>query len=168
MNVIRAELNDRLERLRTDLLAMIDLVARRVDEVTAALLERDVAKADELVIGDDEIDLMAQGVEELCVDTLIREQPVAGDLRAIVAAMHMNSDIERSGDLTTNIAKAVGRMQGSRPPDRIRDLILRMAEQAKFLFERAGEAYGELDPEMAAEPVAINVRVGVGQRPGQQ
>ncbi|MCP5030826.1 MAG: phosphate signaling complex protein PhoU, partial [Actinomycetia bacterium] len=150
MNVIRSELNGRLERLRTNLLAMTELVAQRVDEVTAALLERDVAKADELVIGDDEIDLMAQEVEELCVDTLIREQPVAGDLRAIVAAMHMNSDIERSGDLTTNIAKAVGRMQGSRPPDRIRDLIVRMAEQAKFLFEQAGEAYRALDPEMAA------------------
>jgi phosphate transport system regulatory protein PhoU len=150
MNVIRTQLNERLERLRSDLLVMIDLVGQRVDDVTVALLERDVVRADELVIGDDEIDLMSQEVEELCVDTLIREQPVAGDLRAIVAAIHMNSDVERSGDLTTNIAKAIGRLQGSRPDDRIRDLILRMAEQAKFLFERAGEAYGALDPEMAA------------------
>lgn len=150
MNLIRTELNERLETLRHDLLAMMDLVAERVDEVTLALLERDVAHADSLIAGDDEIDLMSQEVEELCVDTLIREQPVAGDLRAIVAAMHMNSDIERSGDLTTNIAKAVGRLQGSKPHDRIRDLILRMSEQATFLFERAAEAYGSLDAEMAA------------------
>lgn len=149
-NVIRTELNDRLDRIRADLLAMNDMVSIRIDQVTAALLERDVAAADALIIGDDEIDLLSHQVEDLCIDTLIREQPVASDLRAIIAALHMNSDIERSGDLTTNIAKAVGRMQGSKPDDRIRDLILRMAEQAKMLTDQAGIAYTDLDAELAA------------------
>jgi len=129
---------------------MIDLVAARVEEVTEALLERDVAKADALIIGDDELDLMSQEVEETCIDTLIREQPVASDLRAIVAALHMNSDIERSGDLATNIAKAVGRLQGSKADDRIRELIVQMGHEARYLFEQSGIAYRNLDAELAA------------------
>lgn len=149
-NVIRTELNDRLDRIRAGLLAMNDMVSLRIDQVTTALLEQDVVAADALIIGDDEIDLLSHQVEDLCIDTLIREQPVASDLRAIIAAIHMNSDIERSGDLTTNIAKAVGRLQGSKPDDRIRDLILRMADQAKMLTDQAGIAYSDLDAELAA------------------
>ncbi len=150
MNMIRTQLDERLELIRTQLLAMLDTVGDRVEEVTAALLERDVVKADALIVEDDDVDLMSQQVEELCIDTLIREQPVASDLRAIVAALHMNSDIERSGDLTTNIAKAVGRLQGSHIDDRIRDLIIRMAEEAKMLCERSAEAYLNLDAELAS------------------
>ena len=150
MNMIRTQLDERLQLIRTQLLAMLEIVGSRVEEVTAALLERDVAKADALIIGDDEIDLMSQQVEDLCIDTLIREQPVASDLRAIVAALHMNSDIERSGDLTTNIAKAVGRLQGSHMDDRIRDLIIRMGDEAKMLCERSAEAYLNLDADLAA------------------
>ena len=150
MTTIRAQLDQRLDEIKSTLLTMIDLVAQRVEEVTDALLQLDVAKADALIVGDDELDLMSQTVEDLCIDTLIREQPVASDLRSIVAAMHMNSDIERSGDLTTNIAKAVGRLQGSRADDRIRDLIVRMGEEAKTLFEQSGVAYRELDAELAA------------------
>ena len=149
MNEIRAELDGRLEHIRQELIAMVDLLISRIDEVTSALLERDVAKADLLILADDEMDLMSQQVEDLCIDTLVREQPVAVDLRSIVAAIHMNSDVERSGDLTTNIAKAVGRLQGTQPGDRIRDLILRMAEQAKVLFVRSKDAYLQLDLELA-------------------
>ncbi len=150
-NPTRTNLNERLDSIRRDLLTMNQMVSDRIDEVTTALLERDVGKADQLITDDDNIDLIAQGVEDTCIDTLIREQPVAGDLRAIIAALHMNSDIERNGDLTTNIAKAVGRMQGSKPEDRIRDLILRMAEQAKILTIESGKAYEHLDEELAAK-----------------
>ena len=147
---IRSELDQRLERVREILLEMSDIVADRVDEVTAAFLERDMARADALIVEDDELDLMSHEAEQLCIEILLREQPVAGDLRAIVAAMHMNSDIERSGDLTTNIAKAVGRLQGTKTDDEIRELILQMADQASFLFHKAAEAYKELDSDKAA------------------
>lgn len=147
---IRSELDQRLDRVREILLDMSDIVADRVDEVTAAFLERDVARADALITEDDDLDLMSHEAEQLCIEILLREQPVAGDLRAIVAAMHMNSDIERSGDLTTNIAKAVGRLQGTKTDDKIRELILKMADQASFLFHKAAEAYRELDSEKAA------------------
>lgn len=149
MNEIRTELNERLEAIRSLLLESMALVATRVDEVTEVLLSRDVGGADRIILLDDEFDLIAQQIEDHCIETLIREQPVASDLRTIVAAMHMNSDIERSGDLCANIAKAVGRMQGTQIDDKTRDLIFRMAEQAKILFERSVEAYSRLDAGLA-------------------
>lgn len=146
----RTPLDDRLERIRADLLGMMTLVAERVADVTSALLERDVVKADAVIAGDDEVDLLSQEVEDRCIDILVRENPVARDLRAIVAALHMNSDIERSSDLATNIAKAVGRLQGSRADDRIRHLVVRMSQEAQALFHRAAEAYERLDADLAA------------------
>ncbi len=149
MNEIRTELNERLGTIRELLLESMNLVAQRVDEVTEVLLSRDVAGADRIISLDDEFDLIAQQIEDQSIETLIREQPVASDLRTIVAAMHMNSDIERSGDLCANIAKAVGRLQGTQIDDKTRDLIVRMAHQAKLLFERSAEAYSRLDAELA-------------------
>lgn len=150
MSEIRSQLDDRLEAIETDLLEMMALVTDRVGTVTSALLEGDVTTADVIIAEDDHIDVISLRVEEGCIETLVREQPVASDLRLVVAAMHMNSDIERSGDLTTNIAKAVGRLQGSHVDDRVRELVAQMAAQAALLFRRAAEAYRTRDPEMAA------------------
>lgn len=150
MTEIRSQLDERLEAIESDLLEMMDLVTDRIGTVTSALLEGDVAAADILIAEDDDVDVISLRVEEGCVETLVREQPVASDLRLVVAAMHMNSDIERSGDLTTNIAKAVGRLQGSHLDDRVRELVAQMASQAALLFRRAAEAYRTRDPELAA------------------
>ena len=113
MTEIRSQLDERLTQISDDLVAMSALVIDRIGLVTSALFDGDVAQADKLIAEDDDIDLLSLRVEETCIETLVREQPVASDLRLVVAAMHMNSDIERSGDLTTNIAKAVGRLQGA-------------------------------------------------------
>lgn len=150
MSDIRTQLDERLETIEADLLDMMELVTERIGAVTSALLEGDVAEADELISQDDDVDVISLRVEEGCIETLVREQPVASDLRLVVAGMHMNSDVERSGDLTTNIAKAVGRLQGSTVDDRVRELIAQMAAQAALLFRRAAEAYRTRDPELAA------------------
>lgn len=149
MTEIRSQLDERLTQISDDLVAMSALVIDRIGLVTAALFDGDVAQADKLIAEDDDIDLLSLRVEETCIETLVREQPVASDLRLVVAAMHMNSDIERSGDLTTNIAKAVGRLQGSHADDAVRQLIAQMAAQAQLLFRRADEAFQTRDPELA-------------------
>ena len=149
MTEIRTQLDDRLAAIEADLLEMLELVADRVGEVTSALIEGDVSKADELIAGDDDVDLISLRVEEGCIDTLVREQPVASDLRFVVAAMHMNSDVERSGDLTTNIAKAVGRLQGSQITRRTQELVALMAAQAALLCRRAAQAFEARDDDLA-------------------
>ncbi len=146
---IRTQLDERLFRIQADLLEMAEMVIERLGTVTSALLEGDVAGADQIIAEDDDIDLISLRVEEECIDTLLREQPVASDLRFVVAAMHMNSDIERSGDLTSNIAKAVGRLQGSHVDDRVRVLIAEMASQAALITRRAIEAFEGRDQKLA-------------------
>ena len=146
----RSQLDERIALIERNLLEMIEMVADRVAQVTTAMLEGDVAFADQLVAGDDEIDLLSTQVEEGCIDTLVREQPVvATDLRFIVGTLHANSDVERSGDLLANIAKAVGRLQGAHPDDQVRDLVVRMSAQAAELFRRAGHAFRTRDAELA-------------------
>ncbi len=149
VNEIRSGLDERLAFIEDSLLAMTELVADRVGEVTSAMLEGDVATADRLVAADDDIDLLSLQVEEGCIETLIREQPVATDLRYVVAAMHINMDVERSGDLVSNIAKAVGRLQGAHPDDHVRDLVVRMSAQAQLLLRRASESLRTRDSELA-------------------
>jgi len=146
----RSQLDQRLSMIQTDLTQMIETVATRVGEVTSAMLEGDIEAADGLIAGDDEIDLLSLRVEEGCVETLIREQPVASDLRFVVAAIHMNSDVERSGDLVANIAKAVGRLQGAHPDHHVRDLVARMSSEAQTLLRRASESFVTRDAELAA------------------
>ncbi len=147
---IRSQLDERLALIQADLVQMMATVATRVGEVTSAMLEGDIETADRLIAGDDEVDLLSLRVEEGCVETLIREQPVASDLRLVVAAIHMNSDIERSGDLVANIAKAVGRLQGAHPDHHVRDLVARMSSEAQTLLRRASESFVTRDAELAA------------------
>jgi len=147
---IRSQLDEQIARLEADLVEMMEIVTERIGQVTSALLEGDVAVADVLIAADDDIDLISLRVDKTCIETLMREQPVASDLRFVVAAMHMNSDIERSGDLTTNIAKAVGRVQGLQIKESVGELIPQMAAQAQLLFRRSQEAFVARDPELAA------------------
>ncbi len=149
MSEIRTNLDDRLDEIQDALLAMAEEVAVRIGEVTSALLEGDITAADELIRSDDDMDLASLQVEENCIDTIVREAPVASDLRFVLSSMHLNSEIERSGDLTTNIAKAVGRMQGARTDERVRDLIVQMSVQAQLLFRRAAESFASRDAELA-------------------
>ncbi|MBT5579006.1 MAG: phosphate signaling complex protein PhoU [Acidimicrobiaceae bacterium] len=149
MTTIPTGLTERLAVIEQDLLAMVEMVVERVGLVTSALLEGDVATADQLVDADDDIDLLSYQVEEGCIAALVREQPLQVDLRFVVAAMHINMDVERSGDLVSNIAKAVGRLQGSRPDDQMRDLVARMSAQAQLLMRRAAESLRTRDSTLA-------------------
>jgi phosphate transport system regulatory protein PhoU len=149
VTTIPTGLTERLAVIEQDLLAMVEMVVERVGLVTSALLEGDVATADQLVDADDDIDLLSYQVEEGCIAALVREQPLQVDLRFVVAAMHINMDVERSGDLVSNIAKAVGRLQGSRPDDQMRDLVARMSAQAQLLMRRAAESLRTRDSTLA-------------------
>lgn len=100
-------LHRQIEKLKKMLLA----VGARVEEALHVSIEvvrnRDVDQANRVIEGDREIDLMEIDVEEECLHTLALHQPVATDLRFIVAMLKINNDLERIGDLATNIAERV-------------------------------------------------------------
>ena len=88
---------------------------------------------------------------------------MATDLREIVAAIRLNPEIERSGDLVVNIAKATRRMFGTEYEPHVRGLITKMSEEAQRMFRLATEAYDSRDIALGAALDDIDDRPGIGQ-----
>lgn len=93
-----------IEKLKKDLLGLCALVEEQVQLAIRSLLDRDEAMAADVDRRDDEIDRREIEVEEDCLKTLALHQPVAVDLRLIVAVLKINSDLEQIGDMAVNIA----------------------------------------------------------------
>jgi phosphate transport system protein len=94
-----------LDDLQRDLLALAGLVEAAVHKSIQALQERDLALAREVIAGDTQIDREENHIDEECLKILALHQPVAVDLRRIIAAMMINTDLERMGDLAEEIAE---------------------------------------------------------------
>ena len=132
------------------------LATESIPRATAVLLGDDDAEAQAIIEDDVVLDRLSHQLEEHCYQVLALQGPVAGDLRTIVTALRMNSEIERSGDLSVNIAKASRRVQGGSFPPEIRGLIERMSEEAIRLYRAALDAYLDGDAELAASIDAMD------------
>jgi phosphate transport system protein len=94
-----------LKSLEKEILGVGAMVEEAINKAIIALMNRRTALAQEVVDGDETIDRKEIEVEELCLKILALHQPVAGDLRFIVAVMKVNNDLERMADLAANIAE---------------------------------------------------------------
>ncbi len=126
------------------------MVSEFIPRGTEALLTNDMHAAQRLIEDDDEVDALTLQIEEQCYHVLALQQPMATDLRSIVTALRLTSEIERSGDLMVNVAKAARRIYGAGLDARVRGLIERMAEEAARLFKLAIDAYAERNAALAA------------------
>ena len=95
-----------LEKIRQTLLRMGGLVERMIGEAMQALIDRDLARAQAVITTDDEVDQVEKEVDELCQRYIALQQPAAVDLRFLVAAMKIATDLERMGDSAVNVAQA--------------------------------------------------------------
>jgi len=98
-------LHRQMDKLKTMILSLGGLVERAVGQAIRTVEERDVELARKTIEGDREIDLMEVDVEEECLHTLALYQPVASDMRFIVAVLKINNDLERIGDQAVNVAE---------------------------------------------------------------
>jgi phosphate transport system protein len=117
---------------------------------TEVLLANDLRGAQALIEADDAVDALALDVEDHCYQVLALQQPMAGDLRALVTAIRLVSEIERSGDLMINVAKGARRLYGADFDPKLRGLIEQMSEEATRLFRLAIDAYAEGNAGLAA------------------
>ena len=104
---IRKQYDSDLESLKTALVEMGQNAAEAVENALEALCTADTAAAQKIVQGDDRINNMERDIEHRCMTLLLRQQPVAGDLRRISTAMKVVTDIERIGDHAVNVAEWV-------------------------------------------------------------
>ena len=136
--------------MQRDLIRAAARVTESITRGTEALLTIDLAEAQALIDGDDEIDALTLDIEERCFTILALQQPMASDMRAIVTAIRLTSEIERSGDLMVNVAKATRRLYGSEVPPPLRGLLRAMADEAVRLYRLAMDAYADGDADLAA------------------
>jgi phosphate transport system protein len=150
MTESRSGFHQQLDEVQRDLIRMAAHVTEGIMRVTEALLTNDLAEAQTLIDADDEIDATTLEIEERCFTILARQQPMAGDMRALVTAIRLTSEIERSGDLVVNVAKAIRRLYGTEVPLPLHSLLRAMADQAVRLYGLAMDAYGDGDANLAS------------------
>lgn len=129
--------HDELDSIGTTLVRMTRMTEVAMRRATAALLDGDLANAEQVISDDPEIDRLREGLEEQIFTLLARQQPVAGDLRVIVTSLHLAADVERMGDLALHVAK-VARMRFPElaVPDELRDVIKQMGDVALSLVDK--------------------------------
>ncbi len=94
-----------LDRLKNKLLEMSSLVESAVYRSVTAVVQKDEALANEVFRTESRINQMQMEIDELCIDLLVLQHPVAADLRLTTAVLKINTDLERMGDLAVSIAK---------------------------------------------------------------
>jgi len=139
---------DELELLKTRLLEMGGLAEDRLKLAVRALVDRDVAIVERVVVSDVAINQLHIEIDDRCFKLLALHQPMAVDLRAIVSAVKINTDLERVGDLAINIAEAAGRYLQHPPVKELQD-IPRMADIAQLMLSDALDSYVHRDVTLA-------------------
>ena len=137
-----------LEQLKARLLEMGGLAEDRVRSIVEALVEREPAAVERVLAGDGPINQLHIEIDKRCFKLLALHQPMAVDLRAIVSAVKINTDLERVGDLAINIAEAVKRYMRHAPVKELID-IPRMADIAQRMLRDALDAYVRRDVALA-------------------
>jgi phosphate transport system protein len=133
-----------MEELAGELLRLTDAVEQAIEKAIRSLLQRRADLAEEVIRGDDAIDREEIRLEEECIRILVLHQPVATDLRSVVAALKINSDLERMADLAAEIgehALALARTPDHRPfPDGLQamtDRVVQMERDSINAFVRS-------------------------------
>ncbi len=139
---------DELAVLKEHLLQMGGLAEERVRAAMRGLVERDTGEIEQVLLGDDPINQLQIEIDNRAFTLLALHQPMAIDLRAIVAAMKIDTDLERVGDLAVNIAEAATRYLQQRPVKPLIDLP-RMSEIAEGMLRDALDAFIRRDIDLA-------------------
>jgi phosphate transport system protein len=139
---------EELELLKQRLLTMGGLAEERVRQAVGGLVDRNLAELNAVINGDEPLNRLHLEVDDLAFRLLALHQPMAVDLRAIVAAVKINSDLERVGDLAVNIAEAAIRYLPQPPVKPLVDLP-RMGEIAQGMLRDALDSFVRKDTVLA-------------------
>jgi phosphate transport system protein len=170
-------LQKEVAHLKIRVLALSAIVEQSVWRAVKAIETRSIELSNEVIDGDDSIDQVEVEVEEECLKILALYQPVAIDLRFIVAVLKMNDELERIGDLAVNIAERALYLS-SVPAVSIPFDFPTMADKARGMLKQALDAMVNMDPRLARHVCAMddevdainremyeNFKRGVRQRP---
>ncbi len=152
---MRATLDQELSKLKDDVLQLGEMTSTAIARAMESLLNRDTVLAQDVVTDDAAINAKRFDIEEESLSLIATQQPAAGDLRAVVAAMNMVGDLERMGDHAAGIATIVLRMEKEEkieiPPG-----LSSMFEKTSEMLQRAMNAYAQDDAAMAHQVASMD------------
>ena len=141
---------EELDVLKTRLLEMGGLAEERVRHAVAGLADRDFGLIESVLSGDEPVNQLHIEIDDRVLKLLALHQPVAADLRALMAAVKINTDLERVGDLAVNIAEAAKRYATHPPVKKLID-IPRMGDIAQAMLRDALDSYVKGDVALAQQ-----------------
>jgi phosphate transport system protein len=148
---MREQFHEDLGTITDQLVEMTRLAGSAISRATTALLDADVHLAESVIDADRHLDDIRVQLDEIAIDLLARQQPVATDLRTIVTAMQMSTDLERMGDLARHVAKVARlRVPDSAVPAELRSHVLRMGQVASRIVADCGSVIASKDINGAA------------------
>ncbi len=149
-NEVRKSFDEHLNDLKADVIKMAAMVGESIGAGTQALLDADLGVVERVLANNDQIDALEHDLEMRAYELIARQQPMAVDLRTILAVLRMLHELELTGDLMVTIAKAARRIYPNELPPRIRGLIERMGAQASVQLHLAIDAFADNDQALAA------------------
>jgi phosphate transport system protein len=157
---MRDAYHDSLDAITDELVSMSRLVATMMHRASVALIEADREKAEAVIESDVEIDSINQEVELAATELIALQQPVATDLRMVLASMRISTTLERMGDLAQHVAKTARmRYPDSAVPSNVAEQFREMAAVADRMGAKMAEVLGSKDLELAREIEADDDRM---------
>jgi phosphate transport system protein len=148
MTMARKEYQAQLVNLRDDVFEMSELVVERYDLALKALEAKDESLAKTVITGDQDINERYLDIESDCIDLFALQQPVASDLRFVASSFKILTDLERVGDLATNLAGYAIAAKRDRYPEID---VMYIGTEAGAMLAEAMDAYRDETPEIARE-----------------
>ena len=137
--MLRADLDRQLNQLQQEVTSLAGIVDKATLRAIDALKTRDLAESRQVIKEDDYIDQKRYEIEERCVDLIATQQPKAGDLRNIIALMHISVELERMGDYAEGISK-ISLLMGANPPLKPLIDIPKMSDLATLMLRNSIDA----------------------------
>ena len=145
-----------IERIRQQVVQMSGLAARALRDAVDALVGADRQRAYAVILRDQYIDEKEKEIDRLCLEFLVRQQPVGVHLRLAYAAIKINLELERVGDYAESVARQLLRLGGlPEVPQALRERILEMADLAIPMLQDSIDAFVRQDPELAKKVILV-------------
>jgi len=157
--VTRAQFEEEIERLRTDLLEMTNYADRMLGNALHALVERDLDRAVEVIEADDELDALDLEIESSCMRLLALQQPLARDLRLIGTMLKIITDVERIGDHAVDIAKIARKLIRLEAPTTPMVDLPKMATEVRRMLNDALAAFVNHSIELVDKVITADDKV---------
>ena len=144
--------NKQLSELEKMMCDMGQMIETAIEDAMTALLEKDQEKAKEIIQNDEKVDHQQKKIEDLCMQLLLSQQPVATDLRQISSAIKMVTDMERIGDHAADISDITLQLVQSGYPHDLSN-VKKMAEETTHMLKDSLDAYIEKDAQKAVKVI---------------